>query len=169
MIVYRYILISQRICTVVWNSSLKLSDIIHDLSFQQSYCNSKSFKNSLLSSILFITIFYLFIRIMFSLIYYRLTLMTHKGWCVVKQHTKVSRDCCVALPLDATGLSAVGDCGISWSYSLFLCTNWDCLCVLLKIILKFTLAQKNANNFAPFKHLKLPISIKIPVTITVIV
>ena len=25
----------------------------------------------------------------------------------------VSRDCCVALPRDATGLSAVGDCGVS--------------------------------------------------------
>ena len=30
----------------------------------------------------------------------------------------VSRDCCVALPHDATDLSAVCDCGISWSYSL---------------------------------------------------
>ena len=26
--------------------------------------------------------------------------------------------CCVALPHDATGLSVVCDCGISWSYSL---------------------------------------------------
>ena len=26
-----------------------------------------------------------------------------------------SHDCCVALPHDATGLSAVCDCGISWS------------------------------------------------------
>ena len=32
----------------------------------------------------------------------------------------VSCDCYVALPHDATGLSAVCDCGISWSYSLFL-------------------------------------------------
>ena len=30
----------------------------------------------------------------------------------------VSRDCCVFLPHDATGLSAVYDCGISWSHSL---------------------------------------------------
>ena len=30
----------------------------------------------------------------------------------------VSRDCCVALPHDASGLSAVCDCSISWSYSL---------------------------------------------------
>ena len=30
----------------------------------------------------------------------------------------VSRDCCIALPNDATGLSAVCDCGISLSYSL---------------------------------------------------
>ena len=33
----------------------------------------------------------------------------------------MSQDCCVALPHDATGLSAV--CGISWSYSLFLVVN----------------------------------------------
>ena len=30
----------------------------------------------------------------------------------------VSRDCCVAFPHDTTGLSAVCDCGISYSYSL---------------------------------------------------
>ena len=30
----------------------------------------------------------------------------------------VSCDCCVSLPHDATDLSAVCDCGISWSYSL---------------------------------------------------
>ena len=30
----------------------------------------------------------------------------------------MSCDCCVALPHDATGLSAVWDCVISWSYSL---------------------------------------------------
>ena len=29
------------------------------------------------------------------------------------------RDCCVALPHDSTGLSAVCDWGISWSYSIF--------------------------------------------------
>ena len=29
-----------------------------------------------------------------------------------------SRNCFVALPQDAIGLSAVCDCGISWSYSL---------------------------------------------------
>ena len=32
----------------------------------------------------------------------------------------MSRDCCVALPPSDMGLSAVCDCGISWSYSLFL-------------------------------------------------
>ena len=32
----------------------------------------------------------------------------------------MSRDCCVALPRAAIGLSAVYNCGISWSYSLFL-------------------------------------------------
>ena len=30
----------------------------------------------------------------------------------------MSRDCCVTLPHDSTGLSAVCDCGISCSYSL---------------------------------------------------
>ena len=30
----------------------------------------------------------------------------------------MSRDCCVALPRGTMGLSAVCDCGISWSYSL---------------------------------------------------
>ena len=68
MIVYRYVLYSQRTCTVVWNSSLKLSDIIHVFSCQQSYCNSMSFIILLLSSILFIAIFTLSIQIMFSLI-----------------------------------------------------------------------------------------------------
>ena len=29
-----------------------------------------------------------------------------------------SRECCVALPHDAKGLSAVCDCGRFWSYSL---------------------------------------------------
>ena len=43
MIVHRYILFSQRTCTVVWNSSLILSDIIHALSCQQSYFNSMLF------------------------------------------------------------------------------------------------------------------------------
>ena len=32
----------------------------------------------------------------------------------------MSRDCCVALPRGVMGLSAVCDCGISWSYSLFI-------------------------------------------------
>ena len=36
----------------------------------------------------------------------------------------VSRNCCVALPHNDTGLSAVCDCGISWSYSLAI---FDCL------------------------------------------
>ena len=35
----------------------------------------------------------------------------------------MSRDGCVALPRGAIGLSAVCDCGISWSYSLFLKTK----------------------------------------------
>ena len=36
--------------------------------------------------------------------------------CLVCLH--VFRSCCVALPRDAMGLSAVCDCGISWSYIL---------------------------------------------------
>ena len=39
----------------------------------------------------------------------------------------MSRDCCVALPHDATGLSAVCDCGISLSYSLTIFTLKDCI------------------------------------------
>ena len=40
----------------------------------------------------------------------------------------VSRDGCVALPHDATGLSAVCDCGISCAYSL---TIFDIPCEIL--------------------------------------
>ena len=36
----------------------------------------------------------------------------------------VSHDCCVTLPRGAIDLSAVCDCGISWSYSLFLNIKW---------------------------------------------
>ena len=36
----------------------------------------------------------------------------------------MSRDCCVALPRGATGLSAVCDCGISWPYLLTIFI-WD--------------------------------------------
>ena len=38
----------------------------------------------------------------------------------------VSCDCCVALPLGATGLSAVCDCGISLSYLLTSCHTKGC-------------------------------------------
>ena len=31
----------------------------------------------------------------------------------------VTGDCCVAFPQDATGLSSVCDCGVSWSYLIF--------------------------------------------------
>ena len=37
----------------------------------------------------------------------------------------VSRDWCVALPRGEMGLSWVCDCGISWSYSLFLTRHWN--------------------------------------------
>ena len=39
------------------------------------------------------------------------------------KHSTTERDCCVALTHDAMGLSTVGDCGISGSYSLFLVVN----------------------------------------------
>ena len=39
----------------------------------------------------------------------------------------LSCDCCVALPHDAMGLSAVCDCGISRSYSLFVMPMLYCL------------------------------------------
>ena len=55
-------------------------DIVHDPSCQQSFSNSMSFKNSLLSSILFIMITkFLLFPSKSCLVYYRLTLMTHKG------------------------------------------------------------------------------------------
>ena len=41
-----------------------------------------------------------------------------ESWLLAKFVFLVSRDCCVALPHDATGLSAVCKCGISRSYSL---------------------------------------------------
>ena len=40
------------------------------------------------------------------------------GLCFAFVGFLVSRDCCLALSHDATGLSAVCDCGIYWSYSL---------------------------------------------------
>ena len=50
---------------------------------------------------------------------FAIILLVKGGWmlCFV---FLVSRGCCVALPCGAIGLSAVCDCGISWSYSLFL-------------------------------------------------
>ena len=41
-----------------------------------------------------------------------------KAGCLASFVFLVSRDCCVALPRGATGLSAVCDCCISLSYSL---------------------------------------------------
>ena len=38
----------------------------------------------------------------------------------------MSRDCFAALPRETMGLSAVCDCGISWSYSLFLLGIYYC-------------------------------------------
>ena len=48
----------------------------------------------------------------------------------------MSLDCCVALPHSAMGLSAVCDCGISWSYSL---TIFD----------KYGRAKGISNNMPP--------------------
>ena len=41
-----------------------------------------------------------------------------RAGCIALFVVLVPRDCCVALPQDATGLSAICDCGISLSYSL---------------------------------------------------
>ena len=43
-----------------------------------------------------------------------------KAGCLIKFVFLASRDCCVAIPLSVMGLSAVCDCDISQSYSLFL-------------------------------------------------
>ena len=49
----------------------------------------------------------------------------------------MSRDCCVAIPLGAMGLSAVCDCDISRSYSL----------TILGVI------HANSDGFGKFAHL----------------
>ena len=45
----------------------------------------------------------------------------------------VSRDCCVALFRGAMDLSAVCDCGISWSYLLYSERNKATACILNKL------------------------------------
>ena len=45
---------------------------------------------------------------------------TERAGCFALFVFMISRDCCVALPRGAMGLSAVCDCGISLSYSLTL-------------------------------------------------
>ena len=50
----------------------------------------------------------------------------------------MSRDCCVALPSGATGLSVICDCGISWSYSL---TIFDSSVFTLRMRAAKTLAR----------------------------
>ena len=65
--------------------------------------------------------------ILLWLIRYSLLLLLHcwildgeeRAGCLALFVFLVSRDCCVARPHDAIGLSAVCDCGISGSYSLF--------------------------------------------------
>ena len=51
----------------------------------------------------------------------------------------VSRDCCVALPRGAMGLSAAFDCGISWSYSLT---------ILVKSLFRRTIRETRKGSYA---------------------
>ena len=61
----------------------------------------------------------------------------------------MSRDCCVALPHDATGLPAVSDCGISWSYSLTFCV-WSLLCyTVLSVLFNFAITEEERAACLP--------------------
>ena len=65
----------------------------------------------------------------------------------------VSHDCCVALPHDAMGLSAVCDCGISWSYSLTILTN---VSLNPGSSVHFNISSwDDGNDLTPFECLKL--------------
>ena len=55
----------------------------------------------------------------------------------------MSRDCCVALPRGAIGLSAVCDCDISLSYSLFLTDHFAVAFVPENIALAYAVVAKN--------------------------
>ena len=56
-------------------------------------------------------------------------------------------DCCVALPRSAMGLSAVCDCGISWSYSLFfIVPNSGFWCWLSKVLSTERCSPKILNS-----------------------
>ena len=70
------------------NSSLKLSDIVRGLSCQQSYYNLLSlYKLIIIFRFILSYNFFLFPSTS-CLVLYRLTLMNHKGKCVVKHQTK---------------------------------------------------------------------------------
>ena len=58
----------------------------------------------------------------------------------------MSRDGWVALPRGAMGLSAVCDCGISWSYSLTIFTANVYLCRLLPFHIKYRMCFHKAHN-----------------------
>ena len=55
----------------------------------------------------------------------------------------MSRDCCVALPRGAMGLSAVSDCGIFCSYSLTILRDFVfglfLLCAVLSVLPSFAM------------------------------
>ena len=73
----------------------------------------------------------------------------------------MSRDCYVALPHDAMGLSAVCDCGISLSYSLTIFVScaklWSILLLLAELntslnwtyFMKYSMASENRD---PARH-----------------
>ena len=54
-------------------------------------------------------------------------LQLFQSWLLCLVWILVSRDCCVAMPRGTVGLSAVCDCGISRSYSLFWGAKNHCL------------------------------------------
>ena len=59
----------------------------------------------------------------------------------------MSRDCCVALPCGAMGLSAVCDCGISWSYVYLLTISYILNHPGLEVIkLEYSLRLKIKRN-----------------------
>ena len=68
MIVYRYILFSQRSCTVLWNSSLKLKLLYMILPVNNRTATRCHFKNHYYHAFYLLQFFTFSIQIMFSLI-----------------------------------------------------------------------------------------------------
>ena len=62
----------------------------------------------------------------------------------------MARDCCVGLPHDATGLSAVCDCGISCSYSLTV------LDILSEVKKRFSYSTQLITKFQLLIKTKIP-------------